>query len=303
MAVTEIERDAGVALKTLRAGLVREFDIDVSLGTVSKAIKSLHITWKNVLPIPESWNTPKTIAERTEYAERATMEYASDREFIYIDEQGYDLHLSRKTKGHALSGQPAVLAMKPKGPRVSLIAALSKQGIIHTKLVESLGPQKRGTNADDFRLFIHDLRAKISRGALLLFDGAKIHVAEELKELWPVLETEFAIEHVVLPANSSFLNAIEYAFNKIKIGVQASNPPDTRTLKHNIIEVTKTISASDAEGFMHKARSYWGMARRGLPFTGKILDPVLLEGPHGAATSAHSSVAASSAAAAAGMHA
>ena len=199
---TEIERDAGVALKTLCAGLVREFDIDVSRGTVSKAIKSLHITWKNVLPIPESWNTPKTIAERTKYAERATMEYASDREFIYIDEQGYDLHLSRKTKGHALSGQPAVLAMKPKGHRVSLIAALSKQGIIHTKLVESLGPQKRGTNADDFRLFIHDLRAKISRGALLLFDGAKIHVAEELKELWPVLETEFAIEHVVLPANS-----------------------------------------------------------------------------------------------------
>ena len=56
---TEIECDSGIHLDALKKGLNEKYQIDVAQSTISKALKSLHITWKSVYPIPTSWNTLK----------------------------------------------------------------------------------------------------------------------------------------------------------------------------------------------------------------------------------------------------
>jgi transposase len=272
---SEIERDAGISLKDLANGLLEKFDIEVGVAAISKTIKSLDISWKTALEIPESWNSKETLEKRIMFVNRLREELLlEERELIYIDEQGYDLKQARKSKGHALAGRPAVLTMKPKGRRVSLIAALSKSGIIHTKLVESLGPLKRGTTGDDFRLFIHDARPKL-RGKVILLDTARIHDTKELDALWPELKAQDNIDVVFLPPHSSFLSAIEYAFNKLKIIIKAIKPQNHAELKDSINRACKEITADDADGFFHKAHSYWKQAVLGIPFQGKILAPEL----------------------------
>jgi transposase len=270
----EIERDAGVTLKDLANGLLEKFDIDVGVAAISKTIKSLDITWKMTCEIPEVWNAAPTIEKRIGFVNRIREELLEERDLIYIDEQGYDLKQARKSKGHALAGRPAVLTMKPKGRRISVIAALGKSGIMHTKLVDSLGPAKRGTTGDDFRLFIHDARPLL-RGKVILLDTARIHDTKELDALWPELKAHDNIDVVFLPPYSSFLSAIEYAFNKMKMIVINLKPANHAELKDAINRAGKEITPHDAEGFFHKAHSYWKQAALGIPFQGKILDPEL----------------------------
>jgi len=58
---------------------------------------------------------------------------------------------------------------------------LAKTGIVHYRLIESLGDRKRGSNAEDFKLFLTDLFRKIPRNSVLILDNAKIHHVETLK--------------------------------------------------------------------------------------------------------------------------
>lgn len=139
----------------------KEFDIIVEKAAISKTLQSLKITWKNTYAIPASWNTEDALTQRSEFARKMADLLVRRREFIYVDEQGYDLHKVRKSKGHAVSGQPARVTLQPKGDRISVIAALSRSGIVFHHIVRSLGAKKRGVNAKDFDYFLNKLVLQI----------------------------------------------------------------------------------------------------------------------------------------------
>lgn len=243
------------------------------ISTFNKTLNDLSITWKTSLEIPETYNAPETIQKRQDFV-AAVRDLLIDplREVVYIDEQGYDLKSAKAKKGRALAGRPARLVLKPKGRRVSVIAALSRDGIIHTQLVEALGPAKRGTTGDDFRLFMHDARP-VLRGKVVIMDTAKIHDTKELAQLWPELKERDNIDVVFLPPYSSFLDAIEYAFHKMKVTVQHDGPQNHKELKEMILAAVKTVTKDDAAHFLQQAHSYWRQAALGIPFHGKILGP------------------------------
>ena len=71
------------------------------------------------------------------------------------------------------------------------------------------------------------------RGKVLVLNNAKIHHAERIEDMWPQLQAE-GVEVLFLPPYSPFLNAIEYAFNKMKTIVIAAHPDNPRTLKDAI---------------------------------------------------------------------
>jgi len=94
-----------------------------------------------------------------------------------------------------------------------LIAGLTKTGIVHYRLVESLGDRKKGTNGEDFKLFLTDLFRKIPRNSVVILDNAKIHHAETLEGIWDLAKQAYGIDKLFLSPYSPFLNPIEYAFN------------------------------------------------------------------------------------------
>jgi len=61
--------------------------------------------------------------------------------------------------------RPAVLSLVPKGQRVSQIAALSENGFVHSKVINSEGDKKRGVNA---------------RGSVFILDNARIHHSDRI---------------------------------------------------------------------------------------------------------------------------
>jgi len=76
--------------------------------------------------------------------------------------------------------QPAVLLLVPKGQQVSQIAALSENGFVHSKVINSEGDKKRGVNANDFQSFLIELAAKVPRRSVFILDNARIHHSDRI---------------------------------------------------------------------------------------------------------------------------
>eukprot|EP01114_Cavostelium_apophysatum_P013412 TRINITY_DN3246_c0_g1_i2.p1 TRINITY_DN3246_c0_g1~~TRINITY_DN3246_c0_g1_i2.p1 ORF type:complete len:312 (-),score=53.44 TRINITY_DN3246_c0_g1_i2:52-987(-) len=198
------------------------------------------------------------------------------RHRIYIDESGFHM-LIKKSKGRALAGEPAKLGTNPKGKRISLIAALSEHGYAHYELFNHLGDKKRGVQADDFRSFLYNLAPKIPCDSLLILDNCKIHHAELLDEAWRVLKNTYGIDHIFLPPYSPFLNPIELSFNVLKADVASKefmNRDELLTAIRRSIPAVVTEENSRA-WFQHCVQFYQQIGI-GLPFTGKILNPILV---------------------------
>lgn len=107
---------------------------------------------------------------------RNTLLY-QDRPVIFADESGFNLH-TRKSKGRALAGEPAILQVVPKGKRINLMATLSPSGIVHHKTwIKTARDTNRGIGMEQFRSFILDWAPKSPRNAVLVLDNAKIHHA------------------------------------------------------------------------------------------------------------------------------
>jgi transposase len=272
----QLEANSTLSLAQLVVEVQARYNVETSTSAIDRALKQMDITWKNILSIPADWNTVDVIQQRREYVTQQLVPYML-RPFIYVDEQGYNLHIKR-SKGRAVAGQPAKLTLLPKGQRISVIAALSKSGITHHQQVNSLGDKKRGITADDFRLFLLDLAQKIPRNAVLILDNAKIHHAERLDSTWTMLKETYAIDHLFLPPYSPFLNPIEYAFNVWKNAVRSAEFYNRGDLARVIDEKVSVITPENAEEFFKKTIEYHPQAALGLPFTGKPLEPTRLDG-------------------------
>jgi hypothetical protein len=90
----------------------------------------------------------------------------------------------KKSRGRAIRGEPATLTLVPKGKRLTVIAALTKVGFIHYRLVDS-GDKKKGTNS------------KIPRNSVLILDNCRIHQATNLEAMWHMARTTFLEPHRV----------------------------------------------------------------------------------------------------------
>ena len=132
-----------------------------------------------MLPIPLAWNSETVLTARVEFVTKMCM--MAGRQCIFIDESGFNLHC-KKSKGRAVAGEKAVLTVLPKGKRISLIAALSNNGMCYHKLLNHT--EKKGTNSDDFRSFILDLLAKIPRSSVLILDNVKIHHVDKVQVIF-----------------------------------------------------------------------------------------------------------------------
>ena len=232
----------------------------------------MEITWKNVLPIPVSWNTPEVLKSRAEFVAQNLLPF-STKNYIYVDETGFNLR-TKKSKGWALSGHPATLSVLPKGKNITVIGALSREGLIHYRIVQSLR-ERRGTTAEDFRSFLLDLLGKIPSGSIIVMDNAKIHHAEILQTLLELIRNAHKSEIVFLPPYSPFLNPIEYAFNDLKQSLKPLAIKNKGELIESIKEKIPLINNEKAKGYFQQVSKYYQQCLMGIAFHGKPLVPEL----------------------------
>lgn len=281
-----LEVESQLTLKELVIKIELHYPIQTSVSALDKALKKLDVTWKNVLPMLTSWNTPDVIHKRQQFVQLVANLKHQNTTIYYADETGFNLH-TKKSKGRAVAGQPAKLTLVPKGKRVTVIAAIGPNGFVHTRIVitgvSTLAAaderQTKGTTAEHFRAFLLDFAPKARRNSALILDNCKIHHAERLQPTYEMVRVTYGLIVHFLSPYSPFLNPIELGFNKLKTQVQQDAFTNQQELVQSINNHIPDIDADDATGFYAHSAKFYQQSLLGLPFQGKPLDPDIINPP------------------------
>lgn len=103
-----INHQSTSTLKEMAKFLKSKNEMIVSTQAISKILKDVDITWKQVTNIPSSWNQPKLLEQCTNYVNCWGMDL--DQTIVYVDEAGFDLQ-STRPNGYAPSGKLFLLLL------------------------------------------------------------------------------------------------------------------------------------------------------------------------------------------------
>lgn len=71
----------------------------------------------------------------------------------------------------------------PKVKQVTLIGALSVEGFVYHKLLNTDGTKAKGVGSDDFYLFLSSLASRLPQDSIIIMDNAPIHCGEQFEDL------------------------------------------------------------------------------------------------------------------------
>lgn len=200
------------------------------------------------------------------------------RTLLYLDECPFNLHVKRGKKGRSVRGTPPTLSVYPKGSNVTLIGILGATGVLAHECITSEG-KRRGVTAEKFISFLQRHIHRLPPKSVIILDNAKIHHADASKKFYETIFKAYEISFLFLPPYSPFLNAIEFAFSKIKAGVRGDEFTNKKELIESIERHVDAITPTEAAGFIRHVSRFVPQASYGLPFLGKPLDPQILTPP------------------------
>uniref|UniRef100_A0A914X175 Tc1-like transposase DDE domain-containing protein n=1 Tax=Plectus sambesii TaxID=2011161 RepID=A0A914X175_9BILA len=259
-----VERCPVATLKQINQRL-EEDQIVLSKSTIFNGLVKLKITLKKCHHELDRVNSAATIASRQAYAlDFSTHALENKAKCIFIDESSFNLHLQR-TKAHSRRGtRTNIILPTVRGRMVTLIAAMSNKGIVHTKIIND------GTcNGVKFCVFVCELIARLREreemnGAWLILDNAHIHKTCKLQEILAgsPYEIKFLLPH------SYILNLAENVFSKVKASAKRilSGLVGEQTLSGVTQESVGTVSQQDCANYVINMLSKLTMAVAGQPY-------------------------------------
>ena len=138
----------------------------------------------------------------------------SKEQFVWLDETGCDKKTFMRTYGYAISGQtPCCHRLLVKGKRISVVAAMSTEGIIaYECFTGTLDSSRffdfvRGTLIAQMHSFDGS-----SPQSILIMDNCSVHHVQEIQDLL----ASVGIPLIYLPPYSPDYNPLEEAFSFIK---------------------------------------------------------------------------------------
>ena len=174
--------------------------------------------------------------------------------FVWIDETGSDLSLTR-THSRAPRGQRAYGDVPGRrGPHRTLITALTVAGFGPGLLLDEAIDR---TTFDGY--IIHRLAPTLQPDQIVVVDNLKVHYSERAKA---AIEARGA-QLWYLPAYSPDLTPIEEAFSKVKAALRTSGPRTVEAQSTAIWAALRTITHQDAAGWI--AHAGYGPPRRRPP--------------------------------------
>ncbi|MBR8834461.1 MAG: IS630 family transposase [Stigonema ocellatum SAG 48.90 = DSM 106950] len=160
---------------------------------------------------------------------------------VFVDESGLKLGMTR-LYGRASSGERLYdSAQRNQGKNISLIGALSLDGLIATMSIPG------SVNTDVFATYIREVLApQLWVGAIVVMDNLSLHHAQVVRDLIEAVGAKV----VFLPPYSPDLSPIELCWSKLKQCLRAAKAQTTETLNQVLTQiVTERISSDDAWGW------------------------------------------------------
>ena len=237
--------DAGVTVRKTSVWKLAHME---SLSYKRTALKG-EITW-----------TERVIESRFQYAMRVNA--MPDDELFFLDETGFNLHVSVTRAWSEVGQTPVVVVPTNKGQNVSALVCISTAG------VKTMTIKDGAFNSADFLVFLTDLAhqfQELLRGeAVIVMDNAKIHHAADVIQF---LE-ENGIRYQFLPPYSPELNPIELLFGTVKAAYRRDGPAQTRgEMKGRIRATFQTVDEQvDLRRYYAHAREFVAKAMNREPF-------------------------------------
>jgi transposase len=173
---------------------------------------------------------------------------------IFIDESGSDNRDTLRKYGYSIRGKPPrSLKLLVRGERVSVIAALSNDGVETLRVV-------RGTvDGDTFLEFVErDLLPVLQpfngvnpNYSVVIMDNCSVHHVANVKSL---ISEVGALLHY-LPPYSPDLNPIEECFSKVKSCLK-STEIDNDDLETAVLAAFTCVTPDDCEGWIRDSKVY-----------------------------------------------
>lgn len=224
--------------------LAQRTGVAASRCTVNRAWRRLGVTRKKKVLHATEQDRPDVQRARRAFRRRA--QRYRGRRFIFIDEFGTHLGLTRRY-ARARCGRRAVGAAPGNtDPNVTLTIGLSRRGIVAPDAFEG------GTDGEKFVDYVrHTLGPRLRRGDVVVVDRLGAHRA---------LAARAAVEargatYAMLPPYSPDLTPVEEAGAKIKERVRGANPRTLDLLYEALRQAIAAVTPRDARGwFAHRAK-------------------------------------------------
>ena len=232
----------------------------ISQSTVSRKLKKMGITRKQLTLVPIERNTVERINQRRMYS--LEISRISDENLIFLDETGFSEHTTREY-GYSPAGNKAYVNVPANRKRdKSLLCAINKEGVIGYELKEG------SYNGESFIGFINRVIVPYfyeHPTSILIMDNARIHKTQ------PVLSALVSgnIRYKFNVPYSPELNPIEEFFSMVKSrfsSIRVSNPTLSIGECVNHILGTGINYSSLCSGFYRNMRSWIVKGERGEEF-------------------------------------
>jgi len=250
-----IEDHPSWKLRTIVDKIEEICDIHTSITALKRFLDDCDITWKNAVKIPTNWNTCNIIEKRISYVTDLLLKGYS-RNWVWVDEVGFNLDQLRRTKALSLAGQKVSVTIQSHSRRLNVISSLGQDGIVLNKFKFSTINKRNdddsgGVNASDFKGFLFELAEKIPKKSIIILDNAAIHHAEEVKDAYKTLKQVYGIDVMFLPPYSPFLNPIELCFNTIRTRIAKEELPAVSAFRDVIEEAFASVSKEESKGYIN----------------------------------------------------
>lgn len=221
------------------------FQIKMGKSSMDRALKRAKITFKKKSPYDPKKNLEQNQKLTVEYCEQ--IKNIPQARLVFIDEMGANLDQTL-AYGRATTNERAY-AEKPtnKGKRVSLVGALTEDGI-----KTALNFEGTMTGAV-FLYFIENYLCPILKaGDYVVMDNASVHKVKGVKELIEKVGAKV----IYLPPYSPELNPIELAWNTIKQFLRKQQARTVDNLYQAYADALKAISTIDSKLFINHSMKF-----------------------------------------------
>jgi len=251
-----VQFDNGMTLARIKENLFDEFNIHMSLATISGHLHTLKITLKRRGVIIERVNDPTRLEMRKNFATQfLTNADLNDDKNVFVDESGFNLHM-RRNYGRSLRGhRVSVVVPTIRGRNITLLSAINGSGVIHFKILSG------SCNGEIFAEFLRELDEKLVHTlnintATIFMDNASPH--RSLKAA-STMRTLISKTQYISPY-SYMLNPIEFCFSKVKSIVRGNLGTMSCDLIPIINVAISQVVKEDCEGWYRLIRRNCALA-------------------------------------------
>lgn len=204
-----IDEEPAITLQEMSDKFYAMYNVRISKSTLYREIKRFHYSLKRLKVVAKASVTQNLWNDTNIYSNWFLGQFLDHKSLIFLDEVGFCVTL-RTVRGRSEIGTtPQIVAPAIRSRNISVIAAISNEGVIYYEILDGPGNTVRFLPFLDHLAHMRD-QQHLDPESLIVMDNVPFHRHGHVQEM--LLNRDFLRRY--LPPYSPFFNPIEYMFSQ-----------------------------------------------------------------------------------------